>query len=115
MPEDPFDPPAPHDKADIHIPGAGTIGMALLLVSLSVLFLASIVGYIAFRSQTLHAQHTPHWPPPGLPPLPASLWLSTLVILATSLTIQVAYNAIRKNLEQKLRTWLYITFALGCL
>jgi cytochrome c oxidase subunit III len=119
MTEDPPDDhasPHPHDdNAPIHIPGAGTIGMVLLIASLSMLFVASMVAYILIRSKTVAAQTTPTWPPPGLPHAPNSLWLSTIVILITSVTIQFAFNAIRRDDEKKLLKWLWTTFALGCL
>ena len=57
---DPNDPSAPshqpaeydREAAPLHVPGAGTIGIVLLLVSLSVLFLASIAALLVIRSQS---------------------------------------------------------------
>jgi heme/copper-type cytochrome/quinol oxidase subunit 3 len=45
--------------------------MGLFLASLGVLFAAAIVGYLVVR---LKAEH---WPPPGMPRLPAGMWLAT--------------------------------------
>jgi len=89
-------------KGDLHIPGAGTIGMAILLVSLSVLFIASMAIFLIIRFQT--TQQPPHiWPPPGMPHVPRSLWLSTVIILLASVTIQKAYSAVRRDDEGRLR------------
>jgi cytochrome c oxidase subunit 3 len=105
-------------KGDLHIPGSGTIGIVLLLMSLSVLFIASTLAFVIIRVQVTNNPNAGTggmWPPPGLPAIPKSLWLSTLVILATSVTIQVALNAIRKDLEKKLLKFLYATLGLGVL
>jgi cytochrome c oxidase subunit 3 len=96
-------------KGDIHIPGAGTFGMALLLVSLSVLFLASMVGYIVIRVRT------DPWPPAGFPHVPNSLWISTAVILCASVTIQRALRAVRRDDERRLGRALLATFFIGIL
>ena len=45
-------------------PGTGVLGMGIFLASLTVLFLASIVGYLVVRLKA------PAWPPPGMPRLP---------------------------------------------
>jgi cytochrome c oxidase subunit III len=96
-------------KGDLHIPGAGTIGVYLLLASLSVLFIASIVAFLIIRVQS------PEWPPPGFPHVPSSLWISTLIIVGASVTIQFALNAIRRDDEKRLRLHLLLTFILGLL
>jgi cytochrome c oxidase subunit 3 len=100
-------------KGDIRIPGAGTAGMVILIVSLTILFLASMAAYVIIRVQM--QARLPQWPPPGMPAIPNTLWLSTLVILCTSVTIQMALNAIRRDDEKKLALHLRITFALGLL
>ena len=64
------------------IPGAGVLGMWVFLATLTVLFLAAIVGYLVVRLKATA------WPPPGMPRLPAGLWLATVVLFAGSVTIQ---------------------------
>jgi cytochrome c oxidase subunit 3 len=86
---------------------AGTFGMYLLLAALGMLFAASLVGYWVIRSQ-----HQP-WPPPGFPRLPGSLWISTLVILLASVTIQRAVSAARLGAVAMLRSQLLMTLLLG--
>jgi len=118
IPEEEPLPPAEDDDKQLHIPGSGTIGILLLILSLTVLFIASIAAFLIIRVQLLTNPENAGkvtWPPPGSPPVPQSLWLSTLVILATSVTIQLAYNAIKKDFEKKLLLFLRVTFSLGLL
>jgi cytochrome c oxidase subunit 3 len=103
-------------KPDLHIPGAGTAGMGVLIVSLTMLFLASIAAYLIVRYEFLNRNPDGPpvaWPPAGLPNAPSSLWLSTLVILISSVTIQKALNAVRRDDEARLLRFLKITFILG--
>ena len=89
------------------IPGAGVLGMWIFLAALTVLFLASIVGYLVVRLKATD------WPPPGMPRLPAGLWLATVVLIAGSATIHGALRAIRRA-DQKLSTrFLAATAALA--
>jgi cytochrome c oxidase subunit 3 len=87
--------------------GAGGLGMALFLVALSVLFAASLILYFATRARF------ETWPPPGSPPLPGGLWLSTLLILASSYTVHRAVRAVRRDAQPALRNWIAATGALG--
>jgi cytochrome c oxidase subunit III len=93
-------------KGNVHIPGAGTFGMAVLIVSLSMLFFASMAAYVLIRS------HTPNWGR-AMPRVPRSLWLSTAVILLASVAIQRAHGAIRRDDERRLRRNLTATFVIG--
>jgi cytochrome c oxidase subunit III len=85
----------------------GTLGMIIFIVSLSMLFAASIFVYLLMRHM-----HQP-WPPQGFPELPASLWLSTLDIVFTSVTIQGAVVAARREDQVGLRRNLLVTLLLG--
>jgi len=87
----------------------GKFGFGIFLVSLGVFFAASIVGYLVIR---LRANE---WPPAGAPELPFGLWISTAVILLTSVAIQWAVNSIRQNHKEKLLLALYATIGLGSL
>jgi len=76
----------------------GRLGMRLFLLSLSVLFAASIVGILVIRMRAAV------WPPEGAPPVPAGLWLSTLLILASSATMGlVQKTAARQQLAGSFR------------
>jgi cytochrome c oxidase subunit 3 len=88
-------------------PGAGTMGMWLLILSLSILFAASIGGYLVVRSRA------EAWPPPGMPALPSGLWVSTIVILISSGTIQAALVSARRNLYGLLIGAMLVTTLLG--
>ena len=109
-------PPPPPDAKSVRIAGAGTEGMAILLVSLTMLFFASIAAFTIIRFESTHRDPSVSptaWPPPGFPPIPNTLWLSTLVILISSVTIQKALNAVRRDDEKGLLRSLYLTFGLG--
>ncbi len=88
----------------LHIAGAGTMAIYLLVASLTVLFAASIAGYLIIRFRFDVHVHIP---------LPPTLWLSTALIIISSVTIQVALSAIRRNNEKACRIGLLITLALG--
>lgn len=107
--------PADTPRGPLHIPGAGTIGMTILIISLSVLFLASMLAFFLIRMQYLSGHPGATWPPAGSPHVPRSLWGSTLVIILTSVTIQSALTAIRRDQDRALRVYLKITFFLGAL
>ena len=85
----------------------GRLGMRLLLLALGVLFAATLSGYLAIRGRA------ETWPPPGVPELPASLWISTVLIIASSFSVQWAVRGIRRGLQGPLRLGLALTAALG--
>jgi cytochrome c oxidase subunit 3 len=85
---------------------ASTVGLWVFLASLSMLFAASIVGFVVIR---LRAET---WPPPGAPGLPFSLWISTALAVGCSVAAQKGLNAIRGGDSAKLRRWLLL--AMGC-
>jgi heme/copper-type cytochrome/quinol oxidase subunit 3 len=87
---------------------AGELGMVAFIAALSMFFIASIVVYLLMRRM-----HQP-WPPAGFPALPSSLWLSTLDILFTSITIQGAVLAARRGDATGLRRNLVATLVLAC-
>jgi len=87
--------------------GAGVLGMALFLLTLTVLFAASIAGYLVVRSRA------EAWPPADMPELPAGLWVSTLVILASSGTMHGALLSVRRNAYGALIGCMLITTLLG--
>jgi len=86
---------------------AGKFGMGLFLVSLGVLFAASIVGSIVIRVQLGQA-----WPK-DLPRLPMLLWLSTLVLLVSSGTMQWALHSVRHDRQKSFRAGMLITTYLA--
>lgn len=95
------------ERKDQQVAGAGSLGMRLFLLSLSMLFAASIVGYLVVRSRAAE------WPPPGMPRLPEGLWISTLIILLTSGAIEGAIRRIRADDRGATRWLLASTWILG--
>jgi heme/copper-type cytochrome/quinol oxidase subunit 3 len=89
------------------VPGLSTLGMTIFLVSLSILFVGSMVAFLVIR---LNASQ---WPPAGAPPIPRLLWVSTLLLLGCSGTIHAALVAIRRGDQRKLMRWLSATCGLA--
>lgn len=85
----------------------GTLIMTLFLTSLGILFAASTLIYLIMRARA------EQWPPPGAPELPAILWVSTGIILLSSVTIHLALRAIRNNAPGLMRAMLVITTLLA--
>lgn len=90
------------------VQGAANFFMGCFMAGLGVLFAAGIVLYLIVRNSA------PQWPPPGAPGLPETLLLSTGVIVVSSITIQFALNAIRRDSSLGLLTGLGFTLVLGC-
>ncbi len=104
-------------------PRAGLLGMRLFLASLAVLFAASMVGY-GLINWSLHRTRTilndqGDWVTvtPDVPPIhmPVLLWLSTAVILASSLTIHLAHQGVKRERQRDFRRWLTATSVLAVL
>ena len=85
---------------------AGTQGMRLFLLSLGVLFGASLIGYVSILIMAWDKK-------PDLPPLPATLWLSTLLLVISSVTMQTAVVSARRGNRALLPVAMLATTALG--
>ncbi len=79
--------------------------MYLLLAALGVLFVATLGGYLFMRLTAPSSA-----PPVRLPPL---LWLSSLVIIASSVTLQHALTGVRRERQRELRRGLLLTLGLA--
>jgi cytochrome c oxidase subunit 3 len=86
---------------------AGTLGMRLFLLSLGMLFAAAVIGYATIRIAGGPESAS------TLPPLPRGLWLSTLLLLAGSASVQIALGAARRDRQGWLRACLSATVLLG--
>jgi cytochrome c oxidase subunit 3 len=84
--------------------GRSRLAMKLFLLSLGMLFAASMIGYAIIRSRTTADVHV-H--------LPGLLWISTAVILISSFTIQGALSAVRDGRTTVFRRALLAGFALS--
>jgi heme/copper-type cytochrome/quinol oxidase subunit 3 len=69
---------------------ARRLGMRLFLVSLGILFGASLVGYLVVRVRA------DQWPPPGTPELPTGLWVSTAILVVLSGLLVLAVRSVRE-------------------
>lgn len=85
---------------------AGRFGMLLLLASLGMLFGASVLGYVVLRIEAAGQLA-------AAPSLPAGLWISTLLLLASSGTMHLALQAIRRNAQAAMQSMLALSLALG--
>ena len=94
------------DKSD-PAPGSAPLGLAAFLASLAVLFAATIVGYLVVRLNAVA------WRPPGAPAFPPGLWVSTGILVLSSLTMHGAYVGARRGAERLLRAGMALTLALG--
>ncbi len=87
--------------------GAGMLGMRLFLASLSAVFAATLVAYLVVRGRA------EAWPPPGVPQLPRTLWVSTVLLVASSATMTWAQRGARRGDGTALRRGLGLTTLLG--
>lgn len=85
----------------------GMFGMKLLILSLSVLFLASIVIYGIIRSRATV------WPPPGMPAVPGGAWITTMILIFSAVTMSAASAAIKKGMTGAFKASMTLTLALG--
>lgn len=88
---------------------AGVFGVRLFIISLTMLFAASLLAFAIIRVQ-LEQKHL--WPD-NLPDLPLLLWLSTGVLLVSSVTMQWALVSIRHDQQDSLRVGMALTTVLG--
>jgi len=96
-------------------PRTYTIGMWLFIAALAMLFGSSMLGYVMIRALPRTEEAIGFRPELHTLYLPATLWISTALILAASFTIHRALVAIRRERQQALRTNLAITLALAIL
>lgn len=87
---------------------AGRFGMLIFIASLAMIFAAAILGFLVVR-----LEDDGSWPPPGMPALPGSLLLSTLILIASSVTFLGATNGLRRGDERGLVRWLTTTLVLA--
>lgn len=83
-----------------------SFGLGLVLLSLGVLFVASMVSYVLLRLRS-------DGPDLGSVPVPKLLWLSTAIMLATSFTIHQSAAGLGGGALSAARGWLLATFALA--
>lgn len=104
--------PTPSDRDLAALSAAhrrSVIGMTLFLAALGMLFASSMLGYLIVRLQGQQS------PAAGTIQVPHGFYLSTLLIVISSFTIQLALHAVRTRRPAVFRRWLLITllFAMG--
>jgi cytochrome c oxidase subunit 3 len=90
----------PPEAASIPWLSARQFAMIILLVSISMLFVATMIAFWFTRFSSDHFRE------PGMPDLPRGLIFSTLLIALTSLSIWQAQLAVKKNLLEAVKRWL---------
>lgn len=85
---------------------AGQLGMWLFLTALAMLFVGGLLGYLVIWRQTQP------WPT-QIPPLPRSLWLSTAVLVVSSMTMHWAVRGARTGHTAAMRGGMLLTTYLG--
>jgi heme/copper-type cytochrome/quinol oxidase subunit 3 len=88
-------------------PRVATFGMWLFLASLTMLFGATILGYLIIR---LHGANSPAR---GQIHLPELLWLSTAIILIGSYVIHMAVDSVRREHQRNLQRLLLVCCVLA--
>ncbi|MEE2750782.1 MAG: cytochrome c oxidase subunit 3 [Myxococcota bacterium] len=84
------------------------VGMLFFLLSWAMMFAALFYAYASLRTGSTQ------WPPDGLPELPVLLpGLSTLVLLASSVAMQMTKSALKKDNPQQSFRWLIGACVLG--
>ena len=85
---------------------AGKFGMQLLLLSLGMLFAASVLAYVVLRINAAGLASE-------VPALPRGLWLSTLLLLTSSGTIHLATKAVQRGDRALTSLMLALSLLLG--
>ena len=83
------------------------LGMIVLFGTLSMLFGASVVGYLITRSQNVV------WKTASMPGLPLGLVASTILLASLSVAMHVALRAVRQNRFDSLQRALTLALLLG--
>ena len=79
------------------------MGMWLLLASLGMLFGTTLVGFLVLRMRA------DEWPPPGTPPLPGGLWVSTALLIVLSIVLVLAERGARVGRQPDLNRLLGVS------
>jgi cytochrome c oxidase subunit 3 len=96
--------PASIEDPSIPIPGLYRVGLIAILISITVFFFSLVLAYY-WRSA-----HPPFWQPIRLP---ETLWVSTALILASSVTFEAARRLFRRGQWRTAQRLLIATACLG--
>lgn len=99
----------PEDRYQPSFPvSAPVFAMVLLQCTVIMLFAGLVAGYLVLRMGSGGA-----WPPAGLPPLPATLWIPTALAVLSSVTLGLAQGSARRGDQPALVLRLGATTFLG--
>jgi cytochrome c oxidase subunit III len=113
------------DPTDSHprnrpVRGLSTFALAWFVGGLVMLFLFTLAGYMVIRIQRAYPNNEAAIVPASPVPIgalradfPPILWLSTIVVLGASLTIQLAVRSVEREKLDRLTFWSRITLLLG--
>jgi cytochrome c oxidase subunit III len=88
-----------------HMPDRGTVGVAFLIITETVLFTIFVVAYLVYIGKSLSGPM-----PKDVLDLPV---LATICLLSSSLTIVLAEHALKKGHVAVFKLWWIATIALG--
>jgi cytochrome c oxidase subunit III len=98
---------APARRAPQEISGP-VMGMILFVASEAMFFAAFFGGYFTIKA------NAPAWPPSGVPHLKIEIAaILTVILIASSVTVQMALRSTRGGSSRRATIWLGITIALG--
>lgn len=91
-----------------------TVGVWLFLASLSMLFAASLLGYVLIRlSSASHPVPGHNLVPLGALRFPPELWGSTVLVIGVSVALWRAMHAVSLERQQPFRRWLLAALVLA--
>jgi cytochrome c oxidase subunit 3 len=97
-------------REDAIEPAKYRIGMWVGLASILMLFMALTSAYILRQTKGINEYYD--WKAIQLPGL---LWVTTAVLMASSLSIEIARRALRRNDYKRFNNWILLTTVLGAL
>ncbi|HXG63984.1 MAG TPA: cytochrome c oxidase subunit 3 [Blastocatellia bacterium] len=104
--------PPGFSREDAIQPQKYRVGMWIGLVSIAMLFIALTSAYIVRQMPPESADRLNDWVWIDMPPV---LWLTTAVILLSSVSVEFARRALRRSAYTRFRDWVMLTAVLGTL
>jgi cytochrome c oxidase subunit III len=83
------------------------LGMVLFVASEAMFFAAFFAGYFTIKA------NEPVWPPQGIHLENRIATILTVILIASSVTVQVAVRSMRSGARSRATAWLGVTIALG--
>lgn len=97
-------------REDAITPAKYRIGMWVGLASILMLFVALTSAYVVRQGKI--TDEGPNWEVIAMPPL---LWLTTALLLASSVSLEVARRSLKRNRYDRFKNWILLTTILGAL